>query len=297
MPAEPFDDLDPLPDRRAEVSGAGDGIAVEQVVGADFDPEQCPAERALGGQAVVDPLEQHGMIVDRHPRHPKPVAGVLRLRGHLAWVIEVGLDPDLAGGAEQRDQFVVEPLRQRDGDPSADPDNVEMGDRRQVLDEERELLQRECQRIAPRDDHVVDLGVIADILDHPPVVVRDGPPAAALHRGALARAEPAIHGADMCCHEQRAVGVAVRQAGDGRVLVLIERVILAVGPDSAGQFEWRGDRLEPDRVVRFGGVNQGEVVGRDGELVLRLKCLDGATFVFGEGEQIDELPGVPDGVL
>ena len=104
--------------------------------------------------------------------------------------------------------------------------------------------------IAAGDDHVADLGVIADVLDHPSIVARDGVPAAAVHRRALARAEPAVHGADVRRDEQGAIGVAVRQAGDGRVLVLFERVF-ELGPGGLGQLERRGDRLEPDRI---GGV-------------------------------------------
>jgi hypothetical protein len=37
---------------------------------------------------------------------------------------------------------------------------------RQALDEEGELLGRERQGVAPGDDHVADLGVIADVFDH-----------------------------------------------------------------------------------------------------------------------------------
>ena len=105
-------------------------------------------------------------------------------------------------------------------------------DRREVLDEEGELLGREGERVAAGDDHVADLGVVADVLDHPLVVARDRVPAAPLHRGPLAGAEPAIHGADVGRDQQGPVGVAVGQAGDGRILVLVERVVF-LGPDRA----------------------------------------------------------------
>ena len=93
-----------------------------------------------------------------------------------------------------------------------------------LVQEERELGQRQRQRVAAGDDDVADLGVLADVLDHPLVVAADGVPAAAVHGAPLARAEPAVHGADVRRDQQRAVGVAVRQAGDGRVLVLFQRV-------------------------------------------------------------------------
>ena len=90
----------------------------------------------------------------------------------------------------------------------------------------------------------------------------------------LRGAESAIHGADVGRHQQGAVGVAVGQAGDGRVLVLVERVVL-LGLGGAGQFQRGGDRLEADRVGRVEGVDQGEVVGRDGRLVFGLEGVEG----------------------
>ena len=92
------------------------------------------------------------------------------------------------------------------------------------LTNQRSLRHRQRQRIAARDDHVADFAVLADVLDHPLVVVAGGVPAVAVHGHPLARAEPAIHGADVRGDQQHAVGIAVRQAGDRRVLVLFERV-------------------------------------------------------------------------
>ena len=108
--------------------------------------------------------------------------------------------------------------------------------------------------------------MVADVLDHPHVVARDGVPAAALHRRPLARAEAAVHRADVGRHQQGAVGVAVGQAADRRVLVLVERVLLA-RPRPSRPAPRRGDRLEPDRVVGIEGVDQREVVGGDRQLV------------------------------
>ena len=39
----------------------------------------------------------------------------------------------------------------------------------------------------------------------------------------------------------------MRQAGDGRILVLVERVVF-LGPDRAQQFQRRRDGLEADRI-------------------------------------------------
>jgi hypothetical protein len=260
-------------------------------------PQQRAAQRALRGEAVVDALQEHGVVVDGQAGHAQAIAGPGALGGHLAGVVEVGLDPDLVGGREDRDQLVVvEPLRQGDRDARADADDVDVLQAREARQEELELLQGHGQGVAAGDDDVADLGVVADVLDHAAVVARDGVPAAALHRGALARAEPAIHGADVRRDQQRAVGVAVGQAGDRRVLVLVERVLF-LGAGGAGQLRGGGDRLEPDRIGRVEPIDQGEVVRGDRQLVLGLEDVQGAPILDGEGEQLGQLPGVADGVL
>ena len=66
--------------------------------------------------------------------------------------------------------------------------------------------------------------MIADILNHALIVMADGIPAAPHHRRPLARAEAAVHGADVRGHHQRPVRVAVRQARYRRVLVLFQRI-------------------------------------------------------------------------
>ena len=110
----------------------------------------------------------------------------------------------------------------------------------------RSLPMRQRQRVAAGDDHVADLGMLADVLDHPLVVVADRVPAAAVHGRALARAEPAVHGADVRGDQQRPVGIAVRQAGDRRVLVFFERVF-QLDAGGARLLERRGHRLQADR--------------------------------------------------
>ena len=175
--------------------------------------EQAAEQRAHGAEVVVDALEQHRVVVDRHAGAEQRLADAGRLGRDLARVVEVRLDPDLLGRGEQVDQLgVVEPLRQRDRHAGADADHVDVVDGLQAVEEEAELADRQRERVAAGDDHVADLRVLADVLDHPLVVAADGVPAAADHRGPLARAEAAVHRADVRGDEQHPVGVAVRQA-------------------------------------------------------------------------------------
>ena len=154
-----------------------------------------------------------------------------------------------------------------------------MRDRRQVVQEEAELGDGQRQRIAAGDDDVADLRMVADVLDHALVVAADGVPAAAHHGGPLARAEAAIHGADVRGDQQGPIRIAVRQARHRRVLVLFERIFQLV-PRLVAHLQRRGDRLQANRIVRVVGVDQREVVRRNGELVLGLEGADGFEF-FG----------------
>ena len=55
--------------------------------------------------------------------------------------------------------------------------------------------------------------------------------------------------------------------------------------------------MQADRVVGVVRVDEGEVVGRDGELVLGFQGADGLEFLRDEGKQVAELADGADGVL
>ncbi len=168
----------------------------------------------------------------------------------------MGLNPDLVRRGENLQQIViVEPLRQGHGHPGADADHVDVWNGGQMREEKLELFERQGQRIATGDDHVVDFGVIANVLDHAMVVSRDRVPAPSFHGRSLARAKATVHGANMRCHEQGPVGVAVGQPRDRRVLVLVERIVLAVDSRGAGKLHRRRNRLQADRVERVEAIN------------------------------------------
>ena len=116
------------------------------------------------------------------------------------------------------------------------------------------------------------------------------------HGGPLAGAEAAVHGADVGRDQQRAVGVAVRQAA-APASPCPPRAGLPARSPTGSLLQRRGHRLQPDRVVGIVGVDQGEVVRRDGELVLGLQGADGFQLLRGEGEQVAELADGADGVL
>ena len=104
--AQPFHDLQPLPDRGAEMAGPDDRIAVEEVIGPDLDAQQGPHQFAHGLQVVVDPLEQHRVVVDRHAGLEQALAHAGRFRRDLARMVEVRLNPDLLRRGQQVDQVL-----------------------------------------------------------------------------------------------------------------------------------------------------------------------------------------------
>ena len=96
--------------------------------------------------------------------------------------------------------------------------------------------------------------------------------------------------------QQRPVGIAVRQAGDGGILVLVERVIL-FGSHRAHQFQGRGNGLEPDRVGGVVAIDQREIIGWNGQLVLGGQLIERGPLLGRERQGTGKLAGVADGVL
>jgi len=146
-------------------------------------------------------------------------------------------------------------------------------------------LRRERQAVAAGDEDVADLGRPAQVLELGLVVtavevlgrVADDPAPGAV--AAIARAL----GRD---EHEHAVGVAVDEAGDGRVAVLGERVLhhrregLVLAPE--------GDYLAADRVVGVAGVNQAREIRRDvdPELVVGGEAL---ALLVGEVQDLADL--------
>ena len=66
--AEALDDLQALADRRPEVPGALDQVALVEVVGPDPVLDQALDQLPLGVDAVVDARQEHGLVAQRDAR-------------------------------------------------------------------------------------------------------------------------------------------------------------------------------------------------------------------------------------
>ncbi len=153
-------------------------------------------------------------------------------------------------------EVVGDPARQHAREPGADADDLNVRDRPQAGDDVLQLLVADHQRIPTRQEHVADLRVRPDVVESHRDRLVGHVAGAADH--ALAGAEPAIHRAAVGDEQQNAVGIAVRKARDGAVLVLVEGILERF---LILQLVDRGDRLFPDRVPL--GLDEVVVVARD----------------------------------
>ena len=124
MTTQPLDDLEALADRRPEVPGAFDEVALVEVVRPDPVGDQLMDQRALDVDAIVDAGEQHALV----PDPGQLVDGTRDLGRDLVGMVEVEVDPQRVVLLEHRAKLVIDPLRQEDRHARADPDDLDVGD-------------------------------------------------------------------------------------------------------------------------------------------------------------------------
>ena len=266
MAPQALEDLEPALDRRPQVLGATNLVGVIEVIGPHADPEQLPAQPSLDLHRVVDPAQQHRLVVDRHARPQELAHRPLGLRRDLVRMIEVRVEPDRPVAIAQPAELRVDPLRQDDGKPGAEPDDLQVRDRAQPGQEVAEAGIVQCQRIPAGDDDVADGRRGAQVLHGRVDLGRPADPVAELPL-ALARAVPAQQRTDVGDDQQRAIGIAMHEPGHRRVGRLLQRIVLAeVGQRGLARVR---HRLLQDRVVGIAVANERQVVRRDRQRELR----------------------------
>ena len=155
--AQPLHDLDALADRRPEVAGALDQVALVDVVGPDPVLDELVDERPLDVDAVVDAGEQDRLVAQRDAGAGQPVAGARDLGRDLVGVVEVEVHPERVVLRQHLAQLVVDALRQEDRHARADADDLDVGDLAQAAQDRLEELGGEGQAVAAGDEHVADL--------------------------------------------------------------------------------------------------------------------------------------------
>ncbi len=257
MPAQALHDLEALADRRPEVAGALDEVALVQVVRPDPVRDELVDQRALDVDAVVDAREQHALVADRQAGPRQLVDRARDLGRDLVGVVEVQVDPERVVLLEHLAQLVVDALRQEDRDAAADADDLDVRDLAQAAQDLLEQLRRKGQAVAAGDQDVADLRRPAQVLELRLVV------AAVEVLGRVAddarpRAVPAVRRALRRDEHQDPVRVAVDEPGHRGVAVLGERVLhhrgegVVLGRDR--------DDLAADGVVGVVGVDEADEV-------------------------------------
>ena len=258
-------------------------VALIDVVGAHADLDQLVDQLLHGENTVVDAGQQHALVAQGDTGVGQHGAGLGGLGGDLVGVVEVGVQPHGVILLQHVAQCGSDALGQHDGGAGADADDLHVGDLAQLGDDVLQALVAHQQGVAAGQQHVADLGRIADVLDGLVDLIH-GQAGVVLAGEAAAGAVAAVHGALVGDQQQAAVGIAVGQAGSGGVLILVQGVQqVGVG---LMQLLGGGDGLQPDGIVRIAGLNQGQVVGGDGHAQGAQAGLDAFLFL---GSQLNVL--------
>ena len=93
MAAKPFDDLDALGNRGAEVPGAFHQVTLVEVVRAHTNAHQLLHQLALNVHTVVHASQQHGLVAQRDARTGELVGGFFQFLGDLVGMIDMDIQP------------------------------------------------------------------------------------------------------------------------------------------------------------------------------------------------------------
>ena len=258
-------------------------VALIDVVGAHADLDQLVDQLLHGEDAVVDAGQQHALVAQGDTGVGQHGAGLLRLGGDLLGMVEVGVQPHGVILLQHVAQRGSDALGQHDGGAGADADDLHVGDLAQLGDDVLQALVAHQQGVAAGQQHVADLGRIADVLDGLVDLIH-GQAGVVLAGEAAAGAVAAVHGALVGGQQQHAVRIAVGEPGHRGVGILVQRV-QQVGAGLM-QLLGGGDGLQPDGIVRIAGLNQGQVVGGDGHAQGAQAGLDAFLFL---GSQLNVL--------
>ena len=222
-----------------------------QVVRLDPVLDEGPHQGGQRVGVVVDAGEQHRLAHHRDPGIDE--AGDRRARRVREFRRVVGVERHehrALEALERPDQRRVDPGRIDHGHAGVEPQNPDMRDRPQRRGDAPEPPGREHERVAAGDHHLPDLVAGGDVGEGG-VELGLGQAALPLRADHLAaEAEAAIDRADVERLQQHPVGIAVDDAGDGRVGLVADRVGPLLG--RGDEFLGPGDELAADPVLGAG---------------------------------------------
>ena len=263
--AQPPHDLQPALDAGAQVGGAGEQLALEDVVGPHAHAQQPVDQGPHHAHVVVHALEQHRLVAERNAGPEQQVARPRRLRGELARVVEVSVEPQRVVAREDAAQLGGDALRQRARRAGAETDYLDVVDGTQPAQQIVQAFVGEQERVAAGDQHVADRRGAGDVVD-PLLQLCARVMLVMIADEVLAKAVAAVGGADVGDLEGDAVGIHVDHRIHGRVVQLGQRIGQS---QVVVQLLNRRHLLQAQRAGGIVGIHETGVVGCDGPAILR----------------------------
>ena len=172
------------------------------------------------------------------------------------------------------------------GGAGAQADDLHVGDGADALDDVLQGLVVHHQGVTAGQQDIADLRMSGHVVDAL-VDLRHGHFAVVLTGEAATGAVTAVHGALVGDQQQHAVGIAVSQAGGGRIGVLVQRIgILIIG---ILQLLGAGDSHLADGIKRIVQIDQGQIVGGDGHAQLAQGLGNAGFLVGGQGHVLFQI--------
>ena len=221
--------------------------------------------------AVIHAGQQHGLVAQGDTGVSQHGAGLGGFGGELLGGVEVGVQPDGVILLQHGAQLGSDTLGAHNGGAGAQTDDLHMGDGAQALDDVLQILIGDHQAVTAGQQDIADLGMSGHIVDAL-VDLLHGHFAVVLTGKAATGAVTAVHGTLVGDQQQHAVGIAVGQAGGGRVGILVQGIgVLIVG---VLQLLRAGNGHLADGIEGIVQVDQGQVVGGNSHAQLAQRLAD-----------------------
>ena len=231
-------------------------------------------------RAIVHAGQQHGLVAQGDTGISQHSAGLGGFGSELLGGVEVGIQPHGVILLQHSAQLGGDTLGAHNGRTGAQTHDLHMGDGAHALDDVLQGVVLDHQGVTAGQQHVADLGVgghiidaLVDLLHRHFAVVLTGK--------TTTGAVTAVHGTLVGDQQQHAVGIAVSQAGGGRVGILVQRIgVLVIG---ILQLLRAGDRHLTDGIERIVQIDQGQIVGGNSHAQLAQRLADTLLLIGGQG--------------
>ena len=284
---EGTDELDAFAGVGAEVSAAGDEVALVEVIGAHPHHEEAVDEGLEDGGIVIDAFQEDGLVAEGDTGEGEAITGFAEGVGTFVGVVDVNAHPHRAVFFEDFGEGGGDALGEKDGDTGTDTNEFDVGDGAEFAEEVVEFVVGEQEGVAAAEEDVADFGVLADVLEArfkfgvEVVILGVGDEAAA---GAVA----AVGGATVGNEEEDAVGVAVNDTVHRFGFFFADGVEAFLGGGLG--FSGAGDDLTTDGVGGIGGIDEVEEVGGDREGEFLVGEAATGTLIGVEFEVLFQIP-------